>query len=72
MKKVCILICFMAIGMLPTYAMAQDSFDDASTLSSPVPIPLSEQNLPTVEAKPLKIVNSANHTLEGAVFDRSG
>lgn len=40
--------------------------------SSPVPVPLSELGLQTVEATPLIIAGNNGQTLEGAIFDADG
>ncbi|MBD5558533.1 MAG: SMP-30/gluconolactonase/LRE family protein [Desulfovibrio sp.] len=53
-------------------ARAADAFSYEGRAATPAPIPLSEQGLQTVEAEPLKVVNSERHILEGAVFDSAG
>lgn len=40
--------------------------------SNPVPVPLAELGLQTVDAFPLKVVGNNGQTLEGAIFDARG
>ena len=65
------LSCLFLIA-LAVPARAADAFSYEGRAGTPAPVPLSEQGLQTVEAEPLKVVNSERHVLEGAVFDSAG
>ena len=62
----------LVLIVLAAPARAADAFSYEGRAATPAPIPLSEQGLQTVEAEPLKVVNSERHILEGAVFDSAG
>lgn len=64
--------CCLALGLLATNTQAGDVFTSTAATAGPAPIPFAEQELPTVVAKPLRVVSSDRHILEGAVFDRAG
>lgn len=72
MKLFCVCLSCLALLVLGAPARAADSFTYEGRAKAPAPIPLSEQGLQTVEAAPLKVVNSERHILEGAVFDSQG
>jgi len=61
--------CLAASGNVPheKLELAYDAYS-----SNPVPVPLSELGLQTVEATPLKIAGNNWQTLEGAIFDADG
>ena len=67
-----VLAVLLALLVLGAPAHAAEGFAPDSRLAGPAPIPLSEQGLPSVEATPIKTVNSERHILEGPVFDREG
>ena len=72
MKLFCASLACLAVLALSGPARAADAFSYEGREATPAPIPLSEQGLQSVEATPLKVVNSERHILEGAVFDREG
>ncbi|MBD5538618.1 MAG: SMP-30/gluconolactonase/LRE family protein [Desulfovibrio sp.] len=72
MKLLCACLSCLALIALAAPARAADAFSYEGRAGTPAPVPLSEQGLQTVEAEPLKVVNSERHILEGAVFDSAG
>ncbi len=72
MRTFYLLLCPVILGIACLSVRAEELSAFQNPSRNPVPIPFSERELPTVEATPLKIVNSANHVLEGAVFDKAG
>ena len=72
MKLFCASLACFALVALSAPARAAEDFVHDSRTTGPAPIPPSEQGLQSVEARPLKVVNSGRHILEGAVFDREG
>ena len=72
MKLFCAAFSCLVLIALTAPARAADAFSYEGRAATPAPIPLSEQGLQSVEASPLKVVNSERHILEGAVFDREG
>ena len=72
MKLFCAALSCLVLIALAVPARAADAFSYEGRAATPAPIPLSEQGLQTVEAEPLKVVNSERHVLEGAVFDSAG
>lgn len=72
MKLFCAAVSCLVLIALAVPARAADAFSYEGRAATPAPIPLSEQGLQTVEAEPLKVVNSERHILEGAVFDSAG
>lgn len=72
MKKICLRLFCLLLGLPAATAHAGAAFTRDAAAFGPAPIPLAEQGLQTVEAAPLRTVNSGHHVLEGAVFDRAG
>lgn len=72
MKLLCASLACLALLATGAPSRASEDFVHDSRTASPAPIPLAEQGLQSVEARPLKVVNSERHILEGAVFDREG
>ena len=72
MKPFCACLACLALIALAAPARAADAFSYEGRGAAPAPIPLPEQGLQTVEAEPLKVVNSERHVLEGAIFDSEG
>lgn len=72
MKNFHFLLSVLTICFISTAALAANTFNYDEYASSPVPIPHAEKDLQTVRAEALKTVNSANHILEGAIFDKDG